>query len=190
MIPAGFINVRRRGGTGTFNKQAGNNRQGLCPFHNEKTPLVHRHPDQAVLSLLCRCARARHWLFDGNNDGSRADESARKAKLVHDWHAQANAEKCIPPANRRKTDKIRKTSAKLWKNGKILSRAIAQTSRRSWLSETTRPDRRNRATLRTGFCAGSSEFKQCFADYHQSSSLIDAGLVKQKEDNARRYDFS
>jgi len=60
-------------------KKSGQGYQGLCPFHNEKTPSFHVHPGKQVYRCFGSCAKGGNvFTFIMEHDGLSFPEAVRK----------------------------------------------------------------------------------------------------------------
>ena len=198
MIPAEFINdllarvdIVDVVGQYVQLKQAGNNRQGLCPFHNEKTPSFTVSPTKQFYHCFGCGAHGTALGFLMEHNGLTFVEA------VHDLASRAGMK--VPEDKPLSRQQIAEQTERKIRTQNI-SQALEEAAKFYREQLPKHPDavgylKRRGLTgeiaqrFGLGFAPDRPNLSSVFADYHQSSSLIDAGLVKQKEDNARRYDF-
>ena len=198
MIPAEFINdllarvdIVDVVGQYVQLKQAGNNRQGLCPFHNEKTPSFTVSPTKQFYHCFGCDAHGTALGFLMEHNGLTFVEA------VHDLASRAGMK--VPEDKPLSRQQIAEQTERKIRTQNI-SQALEEAAKFYREQLPKHPDavgylKRRGLTgeiaqrFGLGFAPDRPNLSSVFADYHQSSSLIDAGLVKQKEDNARRYDF-
>ena len=109
-------------------KKAGANYVACCPFHSEKTPVVHGQPDQAVLPLL-RLRRARHR--DRLPDGIRRQGVSRGGRGTRARRRARGARASSAPGERERREQAHGSQRRsLLDRGEVLPRA-AQGRRRA-----------------------------------------------------------
>ena len=198
MIPAEFINdVLSRVdivdvvGQYVQLKQAGNNRQGLCPFHNEKTPSFTVSPTKQFYHCFGCGAHGTAIGFLMEHNGLTFVEA------IHDLAARAGMK--VPEDKPLSPQQIAEQTERKIQTQNI-NQALEEAGRFYREQLPKHPDavgylKRRGLTgeiakrFGLGFAPEQPNLNSIFADYSQSFSLIDAGLVKQREDSQRRYDF-
>lgn len=198
MIPAEFINdVLARVdivdvvGQYVQLKQAGMNRQGLCPFHNEKSPSFTVSPTKQFYHCFGCGAHGTALGFLMEHNGltfiealkdlaQRAGMKVPEDKPLSRQQIAEQTERKIRTQNiSQALDEAAKFyKAQLPKNPE----AIGYLKRRGLTGEIAQK-------FGLGYAPEHPNLSSVFTDYAESSSLIDAGLVKQREDSTRRYDF-
>ena len=198
MIPAEFINdlllrvdIVDVVGQYVQLKQAGNNRQGLCPFHNEKTPSFTVSPTKQFYHCFGCGAHGTAIGFLMEHNGltfveavqdlaSRAGMKVPEDKPLSRQQIAEQAEQKIRTQN---ISQALEEAAKFYREQLPKHPdAIGYLKRRGLTGEIAQ-------RFGLGFAPDHPNLSSVFADYAQSGSLIDAGLVKQREDSNRRYDF-
>ena len=198
MIPAEFINdVLARVdivdvvGQYVQLKQAGMNRQGLCPFHNEKSPSFTVSPTKQFYHCFGCGAHGTALGFLMEHNGLTFIEAlkdlAQRAGMKMPEDKPLSRQQIAEQTERKiRTQNISQAldeAAKFYKAQLPKHpEAIGYLKRRGLTGEIAQK-------FGLGYAPEHPNLSSVFTDYAESSSLIDAGLVKQREDSTRRYDF-
>jgi DNA primase len=198
MIPAEFINdVLARVdivdvvGQYVQLKQAGMNRQGLCPFHNEKSPSFTVSPTKQFYHCFGCGAHGTALGFLMEHNGLTFIEAikdlAQRAGMKVPEDKPLSRQQIFEQTERKiRTQNISQAldeAAKFYKSQLPKHpEAIGYLKRRGLTGEIAQK-------FGLGYAPDHPNLSSVFTDYAESSSLIDAGLVKQREDSTRRYDF-
>ncbi|MCE1159887.1 MAG: DNA primase [Burkholderiales bacterium] len=198
MIPAEFINdVLARVdivdvvGQYVQLKQAGMNRQGLCPFHNEKSPSFTVSPTKQFYHCFGCGAHGTALGFLMEHNGLTFIEAlkdlAQRAGMKMPEDKPLSRQQIAEQTERKiRTQNISQAldeAAKFYKAQLPKHpEAVGYLKRRGLTGEIAQK-------FGLGYAPEHPNLSSVFTDYAESSSLIDAGLVKQREDSTRRYDF-
>ncbi len=198
MIPAEFINdVLARVdivdvvGQYVQLKQAGMNRQGLCPFHNEKSPSFTVSPTKQFYHCFGCGAHGTALGFLMEHNGLTFIEAikdlAQRAGMRVPEDKPMSRQQLVEQTERKiRTQNIAQAleeAAKFYKSQLPKnSEAVGYLKRRGLTGEIAQ-------RFGLGYAPEHPNLSSVFTDYADSSSLIESGLVKQREDGGRRYDF-
>ena len=198
MIPAEFINdVLARVdivdvvGQYVQLKQAGMNRQGLCPFHNEKSPSFTVSPTKQFYHCFGCGAHGSALGFLMEHNGltfieaikDLAQRAGMKVPEDKPLSRQQIAEQTERKIRTQNISQALDEAAKFYKEQLPKNvEAVGYLKRRGLTGEIAQK-------FGLGYAPDHPNLSSVFTDYSESSSLIDSGLVKQREDSARRYDF-
>lgn len=172
-------------------KRAGANHQGLCPFHNEKSPSFTVSASKQFYHCFGCGAHgsALGFLMEHNgltfieaiNDLARqAGMTVPQDKPQSPQQIQANIAQKVRTQN---LGQVLTEAAQFYKNQlREHPHAIAYLKRRGLSGEIAQ-------RFGLGFAPFDPTLSSVFDDYNESSSLLDAGLCKQREGQNRRYDF-
>ncbi len=171
-------------------KKAGVNHQGLCPFHHEKSPSFTVSASKQFYHCFGCGAHgtALGFLMEHNgltfveavNDlAQRAGMTVPKSEPVSPQQAAKQAEQKIRTQN---IGQVLSEAAAFYKAQlREHPHAIAYLKRRGLSGEIAQK-------FGLGYAPFEPTLAQIFTDYKESTSLLDAGLCKQRDDG-RRYDF-
>ena len=132
-------------------KKAGANYVACCPFHSEKTPVVHGQPDQAVLPLL-RLRRARHG--DRLPDGVRRQGVSRRGRGARARRRPRGAAHRAPRRRASGARRRRTSPTSLLAAAKFYRAQLKDAPRAIDYLKEPRPHRRDRRALRHRLRAG------------------------------------
>ncbi|TDR32300.1 DNA primase [Hydromonas duriensis] len=172
-------------------KRAGANHQGLCPFHNEKSPSF----TVSAFKQFYHCfgcgahGTAVGFLMEHNgltfveaiNDLARqAGMTVPQDKPQSPQQIQAQIAQKVRTQN---LGQVLTEAATFYKQQlREHPHAIAYLKRRGLSGDIAQ-------RFGLGFAPFEPTLSSVFDDYNESSSLLDAGLCKQREGQNRRYDF-
>ncbi|MGL4767918.1 MAG: DNA primase [Formosimonas sp.] len=171
-------------------KRAGVNHQGLCPFHNEKSPSFTVSAAKQFYHCFGCGAHGTALGFLMEHNGltfvEAVNDLAQRAGMTVPKSAPMSAQQVAQQVEQKvRTQNIGQVlseAATFYKAQlKDNPHAIAYLKRRGLSGEVAQK-------FGLGYAPFEPTLAQVFADYKDSTSLIDAGLCKQR-DNGSRYDF-
>lgn len=172
-------------------KRAGANHQGLCPFHNEKSPSFTVSASKQFYHCFGCGAHGSALGFVMEHNGltfveaikdlaSKAGMTVPQDKPQSPQQIKAQTEQKIRTQN---LGQVLTEAAQFYRAQlKEHPHAIGYLKRRGLTGEIAQ-------RFNLGYAPHDPTLSSVFADYNDSTSLIDAGLCKQKEGQNRRYDF-
>lgn len=172
-------------------KQAGMNRQGLCPFHNEKSPSFTVSPTKQFYHCFGCGAHGTALGFLMEHNGlsfieALKDLAQRAGMRLPEDKPLSRAQIAQQAEQKIRTQNITQTldaAAKFYRDQLPKHpEAIGYLKRRGLTGEIAQK-------FGLGYAPSQPNLSSVFQDYAQGQSLIDSGLVKQKQESTRRYDF-
>lgn len=198
MIPADFINdllaridIVDVVGQYVQLKQAGTNKLGVCPFHHEKSPSFTVSPIKQFYHCFGCGAHGTALGFLMEHNGMSfveavKDLASRAGMNVPEEKPRTRQQIAEQTEQKIRTQNITQSlveAGNFYRQQLPLhAEAVGYLKRRGLTGEIAQ-------RFGLGYAPAHNGLTNVFADYQDSVSLLEAGLVKQSEHSARRYDF-